>query len=680
LRLAAAAALLAAGVLRAGTLSDAQRVNTPGLYTQAQANDGERVYAQRCQQCHGASLQGQSGGPLAGPTFQQHYASGTLARLYGFINKQMPADAPGTLSRDDYLAVTAFILAKNGAPAGSTPLSESTMRTRLPGVMRGSQRVALQGGTTTPAEIVRATPPTHRVWAHIAADVTVSDAMMRDASSSRSDWLLHGRDYTNQRYSPLTQINSGNVHSLKPVAIVQTGMVASFEATPVVVHGVMYLTSGVVSNQMKIMAVDAATGKGLWDATYTLGPYQICCGPVNRGVAVGYGRVYAVTLDDKLLALDARTGKPVFTTTIADAARGYSETMAPQIYDGMVIVGSAGGEWPIRGFVAAYDAKTGKERWRWWATDPKSYEGSSWQRGGGMVWSTPAIDVQRHMLILSTGNPNPDLSSVGRKGDNRWSDSIVALDARSGNLRWYYQEVKHDLWDYDAASNVVLFDVHVNGQTIPAAGQAGKVGWFFIVDRRTGKLIRKSAPYVMMSKTMFTAPTKSGVNILPGANGGAEWSPPAYSPATHDVYVLGINQLMTFTTSPAPYVAGDVRLGSVLSNVRKGGIQNGPLVAINTETGKIDWTYTTPQPLVGGALATAGNLAFMGEGDGSFDAFDARTGRRLWQFQLGAGVNAPPVTYAVNGRQYVAVAAGGNFQLNYGYGDTVTIFALSSQP
>jgi alcohol dehydrogenase (cytochrome c) len=673
--LAGAAVLFVLGLLRTRAGSDAL---PQGFYTQAQASSGQTVYTQHCAQCHGTNLQGQSGSSLVGSQFQQHYASGTMAELYDFISKQMPANAPGSLRQEEYLAVTAFILAKNGAAAGATPLSASSLGTRLTGVM-GHATGGATGASRISAEIVRSTPPTHRVWARVRASVAVSDAMMRGAEAARSDWLLHGRTYANDRYSPLAQIDTGNVRSLTPVAIVQTGMMAPFETTPVVVHGVMYLTTGVVNNQMKIIAVDASTGKGIWDATYTLGPFQLCCGPVNRGVAIGYGKVYAVTLDDKLVALDARNGSPVFSTTIADARLGYSETMAPQIYDGMVLVGSAGGEWPIRGFVAAYDARTGKQRWRWSATDPKAYTGDSWKRGGAMVWTTPAIDAQRNLVIFSTGNPNPDLDGKVRKGDNRYSDSIVALDARSGKLRWSYQEVKHDLWDYDAASNVVLFDVHVNGRTIPVAGEAGKVGWFFIVDRRNGKLIRKSAPFVMMSKNMFATPTKTGVKILPGANGGAEWSPPAYSPRTHLVYVPAMNQLMTFTTQPTRPVAGQVRLGSTLSNVAKGGIQNGPFVAIDTETGRIAWRYIASQPLVGGALVTAGNLAFVGEGNGAFDAFDARRGKLLWQFQLGAGVNAPPVSYAVNGRQYIAVAAGGNFQFLYSYGDTVTIFALGSR-
>ncbi len=412
--------------------------------------------------------------------------------------------------------------------------------------------------------------------------------------------------------------------------------------------------------------------------TYNLGQFQICCGPVNRGVALGYGRVYVVTLDDHLLALDATDGHTVFDTTIVESKDGYSETLAPQIYNGMVIVGSAGGEWALRGFVAAFDADNGSQRWRWASTDPKTYDGNSWQGGGAMVWTTPAIDPKLGLVIFSTGNPNPDLDGTSRRGDNLYSDSIVALDVHTGQLKWHYQEVPHDVWDYDAVSNVVLFDVQENGVAIPAAAEAGKVGWVFIVDRRTGRLIRKSDPYVLMSKNMFTTPTREGVDMLPGANGGAEWSPPAYSPQTHYLYILAMNQLMHFTTKPAGSARGLIRLGSAFTNVPKNGIQNGPFVALDVETGKIAWQYIAPQPLIGGALATAGNLVFMGEGNGWFEAFNAKTGELLWRYNLGAGVNAPAITYRVNGEQFVAVAAGGNFQLSYPYGDTVAIFKLPS--
>jgi PQQ-dependent dehydrogenase (methanol/ethanol family) len=499
---------------------------------------------------------------------------------------------------------------------------------------------------------------------------------MSGATQNANDWLLHGRTWDNQRYSPLEQITADNVKSLSLVGLLQTGMTASFETTPTVVNGVMYATTPVVNGQMKIIALNAATGSRYWESTYNLGTFLICCGPVNRGPVAAYGNVYVLTLDDHLVALDARTGALRWQTQVADPRVGYSETMTPQVYDGMLIVGSAGGEWAIRGFVAAYDANTGKQRWRWNSTDPKSYQGNSWQSGGAMDWTTPAFDPQFGLVIFSTGNPNPDLYGSSRQGDNLWSDSIVALDIHTGRLRWYYQEVKHDVWDYDAVSPVVLFDVHQNGQTIPAAGEAGKVGWFFIVDRRNGRLIRKSDPYVLFSKNAFTTPTKAGVDMLPGANGGAEWSPAAYSPKTHFVYVLAMDQLMKFTTEPAKSETGQLRLGSAFVNVTPHGVQDGRFVAIDTETGKIAWTYMTPQPLIGGALVTAGNVTFMGEGDGNFDAIDATSGKLLWQYNLGAGVNAPPITYTVNGTQYVAVGAGGNFQLNYPYGDAIAIFRL----
>jgi alcohol dehydrogenase (cytochrome c) len=645
-----------------------------GDYTNAQASAGNAVYTQYCAVCHGPNLQGESGPAISGQPLHLAYGAGTAAQLYDFISRQMPQDKPGSLKAQQYLDVTAYILARNGFPSGDTALNMQT----LGQVRMSEQRLnAIPPGANT-NEIVRAPPPTRNVFAKLPAGANVSstDAMMLNAESDKGNWLLHGRTYDNQRYSPLAQITPANIKSLSLVGLVQTGLTASFETTPIVANGVMYITTPVVGRKMLIMAVNAATGERLWDVTYNLGVFQVCCGPVNRGVALGYGNVYVVTLDDHLLALDAKDGHTVWQSTIVNAQYGYSETLAPQIFDGMVIVGSAGGEWALRGFVAAYDAKTGQQKWRWMATDPKTYAGDSWQGGGAMVWTTPAIDPKLGLVIFSTGNPNPDLDGTKRGGDNLYSDSIVALDVHTGKLRWYYQEVKHDVWDYDAVSNVVLFDVHENGETIPAAAEAGKVGWVFIVDRRTGKLIRKSDPYVMMSKNMFTTPTKEGVNMLPGANGGAEWSPPAYSPQTHYLYILAMNQLMKFTTKPAEAGPGLIRLGSAFTNVAPGGVQDGPFVALDVETGKIAWQYKAPQPLIGGALATAGNLVFMGEGNGWFDAFNAKTGEKVWRYNLSAGVNAPPVSYEVNGEQYIAVAAGGNFQLTYPLGDAVAIFKL----
>ncbi len=507
-------------------------------------------------------------------------------------------------------------------------------------------------------------------------DVTQSMLEGQDANS-HANWLLSGREYNNQRFSPLVQINAGTVKSLAPVAIIQTGYTASFETTPLVVNGVMYLTTPMVNKEQALIAVNAVTGKKLWTYKYADGLNQICCGPVNRGAATADGKVFFLSLDDHLITVDAKTGQEIWKTQVANPQAGYSETMAPTYYDGMVIIGSAGGEWPIRGFVAAYSADTGKEIWRWNSTDAeKTWSGDSWKSGGGMTWTTPAIDPKRGLLIFATGNPNPDLNGSVRLGDNLYTDSIVALNIKTGKLVWYEQEVPHDVWDYDAVSNVVLFDTMDHGKMVPAAGEAGKTAWFYIVNRDTGKLIRKSEAFDEQ-KNMFAQPTKEGVQMLPGANGGSEWSPPAYSPLTHMVYVLGMNQLMTFSSEKdSPPIPGQIRLGSTFKNV-KGGLQSGTFTAIDVDTGKIAWNHPTAQPMIGGALVTAGNLAFVGEGDGEFEALDAKTGEKLWHFNLGAGVNAPPIAYEVDGKEYIAVAAGGNFQLNYPYGDAVAIFALS---
>lgn len=636
----------------------------PGFYTRDQATRGQMVYIQYCLRCHGARLAGADGPPLQGPSFGASMTKGRMSThaLFAFIKGGMPMNAPGSLSEREYLDVLAYILEKNGYAPGGTALTTAALA-RVP---------LLPYPNLAPNPAVAVTPGTRPSAAVPAnAKVDVDDAFLRAAGQDANDWPLPGRTYDNQRYSPLSQIDASNVAKLVPVKILHTGMSASFETTPIVVDGIMYLTTPVVGGRMKILALDAATGNRLWTTTYALGRFKICCGPNNRGPALAYGNLYVLTLDDKLVAFDARTGRERWETRVADPSAGYSESMAPQIFDGMVIVGSAGGEWALRGFVAAYDARTGQQRWRWYTTDPKTFAGNSWQNGGGTVWTSPALDAERGLLIFGTGNPNPDLNGSTRAGINLYTDSIVALDVRTGKLRWYYQEVKHDLWDYDATSNVVLFDVRVNGRTVPAAGQAGKVGWFFIVNRATGALIRRSQAFVRQNKNMFNAK-----GVLPGANGGSEWSPPAYSPQTHYAYVLGINQLMDFTVSGVPDEPGMIRTGSVFTNTQKPKIQTGTFSAIDVDTGRIAWQHTLPKPMVGGALVTAGGLVFTGEASGAFDAFDARTGAKLWSYAFAGGANAPAVTYAVNGTQYVAVAAGGSFQFDYPRGDAVGIFRL----
>lgn len=526
----------------------------------------------------------------------------------------------------------------------------------------------------------------------------VTDAMLKNARNNGSNWAIYGRDYTNQRYSPLAQITTANVGSLKMAWMFQTGIsrLGSFENSPTVVDGVMYVTTPYNT----AMAVDARTGQQIWRYEHkpSITAPIYCCGPNNRGVAISGNTVYMGTLDARLVALDSKTGAVKWDVEVADPEAGYSLTIAPLIVDNFVIVGSSGAEYGIRGFVKAYNKDDGKPAWTFYTLPDKGWEGNfsektgegedlkrdiakekaamaqygdAWKRGGGSVWMTPAYDPASHNIFFSVGNPSPDLDGTVRPGDNLYTESIVAIDARTGEYKWHYQQVPHDVWDFDATSPPVIVKLK-NGKT--AVAEAGKTAFVYVLDAETGKLIRKSDEF-NRHENYFVQPTADGVRMLPGANGGSEWSPPAVNPNLGYMYVLGLEQPMNYITHSAPLEKGKLWLGSAFKAV-PGEKQFGTFTSINLNTGKRAWQVKTDQPMIGGALATAGNLVFTGEGNGHFNAYDARTGKTLWSFTAGAGCNAPPVSYSVDGKQYIAVACGGNYQLGYPLGDAVMVFAL----
>ena len=387
--------------------------------------------------------------------------------------------------------------------------------------------------------------------APVTGEVAVSDAQMH--APDDKDWLLYGRTYDHQRFSPISDITRDNVKKLRPVAIIQTGILGPLEVSPIVVNGVMFI----VTANDHVRAYDAASGHILWSYDPKLGFSDVCCGPEARGVAVAYGKVYVARLDGVVVALDAKTGKQVWKSdriaTLPSDPDYYSFTAAPVAYDGMVLIGSAGAEWPIRGFVQAYDAQTGKLIWRFRTTAApdqpggNSWQADSWKYGGGSVWDTVAVDLAKDLILFATGNPNPDNWGQNRKGDNAYTDSIVAIRAKDGTLAWWHQIVPHDLWDYDQASPVVLFDADDgHGHRISAAVEAGKSGEAVIVSRQTGKLLRKIA-FVEHSANQFTTPSDKPVTIYPGANGGNVWSPGAFSPTTRLFYIEGNNAAWTYT-------------------------------------------------------------------------------------------------------------------------------------
>lgn len=532
---------------------------------------------------------------------------------------------------------------------------------------------------------------------HLATHESSLRALMADSTQ----WASYGRDYTNQRYSPLTQITPGNARQLELAWHFKTGIAESFETSPLVIGRTMYITTPL----NHLIALDAVTGEKKWEYAHPVGTTTFCCGPNNRGAAYYGGRLYMATLDAQLVAIDTADGHLAWQVQVADNTTGYSITAAPVVVDGKVIIGVSGAEYGIRGHLSAYDANDGAIRWRWYSI-PSPDEGGwwgewramgpfgenlnrdiaaekrdsakyadAWQHGGGSIWQTPAVDTSLGLLILTVNNPSPDIDGVVRPGDNLYTDCIVALDYRTGKLKWYFQEVPHDTWDYDPISPPVLVDVRgADGTPVAAVAQAGKTGWVYVLDRKTGKPIRRTEAFVEQ-KNMFVRPTREGVRVMPGGNGGSEWSPTAYSPQTGYFYILGINEHDLYKLRPEKRASPASWLSGVWYSAEPKK-DYGSFTAVDLNSGRVVWQDTVVHPMVGGAMVTAGGVVFVGTKSRELLAIDARTGAIVYKYTGAAGVNAPPISYMVDGRQYIAVAAGGNLQINAPRGDELMVFAL----
>lgn len=563
-------------------------------------------------------------------------------------------------------------------------------------------------------------------------------------ATSSQDWPVYGGDYSNQRLSPLTQINADNVKNLSLAWAFNTGVSASFQATPIVSKGVMYIA--LPFNH--VVALDAKSGKEIWRYTHARKPdWKMCCGPANRGVAVSDGKVFIGTVDARLIALDAKSGHKLWDINVAEdtaltentgllskddakskkeiyGGTGIGIAMAPVVYRGKVIVGVTGvgyglhidqprldaplgavvgvsGQYGRPGFLAAYDINNGNKVWQFDTIPSQGWEGvfaettsdgvslnrnivaekenlkthqDAWKFGGGSAWTTPAIDTKTNTLFFGTGNPSPQMNDVSRPGDNLYTVSLVALNTETGKLRWHYQQVPHDVWGYDVASPPVLFDYVMNGKKIAAVGQAGKTGWYYVNDRKTGALLAKSDAFVPQHN-MFAKATKEGTVLYPGILGGSNWSPSALDENSQTSYVAGIHSPIKYTLVDEP-AKGNLPAIQYVSSEPTNDARWGVLSAINLTTGKMRWQVKTNQPLMGGVLATRGGLVFMGEGDGYFNAYRSASGELLWQSKVSAGVNAPPISYEIDGVQYVAVVAGGNAIFGFTPGDQILVYAL----
>jgi alcohol dehydrogenase (cytochrome c) len=496
---------------------------------------------------------------------------------------------------------------------------------------------------------------------------------IRNARSEPQNWLTYYGAYDGQRFSALEQINTGNVAQLRPAWVFQAapiGLVAnpatfSFEAAPIVVDGVMFVSGW----DGYVWALNAETGQLLWQYRHTV-PLDVvtCCGNVNRGVAVANGRVFVTTANGHIVALDATNGRQVWQQVFVDMRAGESATLAPLVVKDMVIVGSSGGEYGVRGHIDAFDLHTGQRRWRRYNVPAPGEPGSeswggnqSWARGGGTAWVTGTYDPELDLVYWGTGNPGPDFDGSVRPGNNLYTSSVVAIDPDDGSLRWHYQWTPHDVWDYDGINENILFEQ--DGRRLLA--HFDKNGYLFVLDRSNGQLVR-ATPFARTTwgeidassgrVTPQLAATPQGTVICPGPAGAKEWPHASYSRQTGLLYTPVIEACGTYKLLPGrfeesmPYWGGDVDVASHP--------QWGHVKAIDPRTGREVWSWRSEQPMVASMLSTAGGLVFTGTPSGQVMAFDARSGRVLWSFQTGSGVHSNPVTYSVRGKQYVAVPTG----------------------
>jgi alcohol dehydrogenase (cytochrome c) len=488
-----------------------------------------------------------------------------------------------------------------------------------------------------------------------------------------ADWTSYNGDYTGRRYSALREINTANVHQLRAAWVFHPGNSQNLEATPVVVRGVMFVTSA-----NDVFALDGRTGRQLWHyhRPVSSGLLDDAASHKNRGVAIWQNSVFVETDDAHLLSLDARSGGLLWDVEYADKTKAYGATAAPLVVKDQVIVGTSGGDSGVRGFVAAYDAATGKKRWqRWTIPAPGEFGSSSWPgdsylHAGGTTWMPGTYDPELNTLYWTTSNASPDFVGDSRPGDDLYTACVLALDADTGDLKWYFQFTPHDLYDYDATETPVLVDTVENGTARHLLMQANRNGYFYVLDRTNGKFLR-ATPFVQSlnwAKGVDTSgrpiltgriPTTDGTLICPGINGAANWFSPSYSPDTGVFYVIALEGCNLFFAKTEKFVPGQTfyNTGTTLPPKEK---SQKILLALSASDGKAVWSY----PQVGsgrswaGTLTTAGGLLFFGDDSESFEAVDASTGRALWHFNTGQIIRASPMTYAIDGVQYVSVAAG----------------------
>ena len=529
----------------------------------------------------------------------------------------------------------------------------------------------------------------------------ITDKHLQLGTADTSGWYHYGGNYENWRYSSLAQVNRDNVKHLVPAWIFQTGIPGQMANSPIVADGVLYVTS----THNHVWALDASNGEALWHYQHNLpADLRICCGPVNRGVAIRGNLVFMATLDAHLVALDRQTGKVIWDVDIGDHKKGFSATGAPLVVDDLVITGVGGGEYGARGYIDAYEANTGKRKWRRYAVPAKgepgneTWAGDSWKRGGGPTWSTGSYDPELQLLLWPVGNPSPDWDGDSRLGDNLYTNSLLALRPQTGELVWYFQFTPHDVWDFDATNGLVVANLELDEGTKRVVLQPNRNGYLYMLEAASGKFLR-GTQYVdrLNWSTGLDINGRPKINekylpmeggnpnfVCPGMAGGHNGSF-TYAFNGQHMFVPVIESCVKPERSEMEFVEGEPYWGGS-PGITEGEDDSsyGVIAAIDALTGDISWQYKDDYPLVAGALATAGGLVFSGNQDGYALALDADSGELLWKFQTGSSIRSQPVTWQMNGRQFIAIGsgAGGIVSTYVGSPDIITtgsalvVFAL----
>ena len=626
------------------------------LFTSQQAVEGKALYSVRCASCHGDALQGGSAPALAGPEFASAWSADELAADWAeskrtvddldfIIRTTMPKGSVGKLGVEEYTAILAYILEQNGYAAGTTPLRAGSPRMKQARLRFSSPKSA--GVTAPPA----------RITGDAAAVPTVggpTQLELNQAEASTRNWLYHTHDYSGSRYVALDGINASNARQLRPVCALQIGDDSDFQTGPIVYEGTMYVTT-----RRSTVALDATTCRQKWRYRWTPRAREVW--PANRGVALKDGYVLRGTSDGYLVALNAATGALVWAVYAADTSQGETFAMPPLIFEDLVLIGPAGSENAVSGWVGAFRLRDGSPVWKFRTVPGATLAGSaSWanpngiKTGGGAVWTPFSLDPTRGELFIAVTNPAPDLAANLRPGDNLYTNSVLALDVRKGKMLWFRQMVPNDSHDWDLTQVSPLFEARVSGHDARLMATAGKDGFLRTLNRDTHEVLYATAVTTIANATRPVTP--EGVRVCPGTLGGVEWNGPALDRELNTLYVNAVDWCETMASATTVrHIPGRLYMGGT-DDMEK--TSRGWLTAIDAITGAVIWRYESKRPMVAAVTATKGHVILTGELTGDFLVLDARNGKELYRFNTGGAIGGGVVTYNEGDKQYVAVMSG----------------------